>query len=240
MFLKNKKGIYQFEELKKFPFLIHGISSRNLGNCGLEKEARKKFIKLLDGEEKSLILAEQVHGSKIKVVKEKDKGKIISGVDGLITQEWNLILGVRTADCLPLLYFEPERKIIGVAHAGWRGVLKRLPQKMVDQIIRLGGIPQNILVAIGPHICQKCYSVDKNRIDQFINEFGKIKGMVLEEKYLNLFLPTKIQLIHSGIWEKNIFSSGMCTSCNYQEFFSYRKDNQKDYGEILSIIGLKV
>lgn len=240
MFKKDPKGFWFFEELNKFDFLVHGISSKKFGSCRPKDRGRKNFLSALGMKEKDLVLGEQVHKDKIKVARNEDKSQVIAGVDGLLTKEFGLVLGVRTADCLPIVFYEPEAGIIGVAHAGWRGVLKRLPQKMIDQIIRMGGLPENILVAIGPHICQKCYSVDKTRISQFIDEFGKLRGMVKEEKYLDLFLPTKIQLRHSGVLEKNIFHSGACTSCQTDEFFSYRKSNRQNYGEILTVISLKV
>jgi len=238
MFEKNTAGYYQFEELKKFDFLVHGFSSRQFGDCR-ERKNYKKFLETLGVGVENLVLAQQVHGNKIKVVRYQDRGKIIPGVDGLLTKDWQVILGVRSADCLPILFWEPQAKIIGAAHAGWRGVLARLPQKMIDQIIKMGGLPENVLVAIGPHICGKCYSVEKERVESFLAEFGKIEGMV-KNNCLDLEIPTVIQLLHSGVKSDNIFSSKMCTSCNSDEFFSFRKNSESNYGEILSVIGLIV
>jgi len=238
MFKKTKAGYWQFEELKKFDFLIHGFSTRIFGDCR-RKENYKKFLETLGVKVENLVLAQQVHGSKIKVVRYQDRGKMISGVDGLLTRDWQVVLGIRSADCLPILFWEPEAKIIGAAHAGWRGVLARLPQKMVDQIIKMGGLPENILVAIGPHICGKCYSVDNQRIESFLAEFGKLEGMI-SGNFLDLEIPTINQLFHSDVRFSNIFFAKMCTSCHKEDFFSFRKNNKNDYGEILSIIGLIV
>ena len=238
MFKKTNAGYYQFEELKKFNYLVHGFSTRAFGDCR-KKENYQKFLETLRVKVENLVLAQQVHGNKIKVVKYLDRGKTIPGVDGLLTKDWHVGLGIRSADCLPILFWESQAKIIGVAHAGWRGVLKRLPQKMIDQIIKMGGLPENILTAIGPHICGKCYSVDKERIESFLAEFGKLEGMV-RENFLDLEIPTVNQLFHSGVNPKKILSAKMCTSCHNKDFFSFRKNNENDYGEILSIISLAI
>lgn len=235
MFKKAPQGYYFFEELE----ISHGFSSRAFGDCR-KKENRKVFLNEVGFSEENLILPQQVHFNKIRVVGARERGKIIEGVDGLITKDWSVVLGVRSADCLPILFFDKEAKIIGIAHSGWRGVLTKLPQKMIDQMIRMGGIPNNILVAIGPHICSKCYKVEKKRTLRFIGEFGKIEGMVTKDYFLDLFIPTKLQLIHSGIPQQNIFYSSVCTSCNSHEFFSYRKDDDQSYGEMLTVIGFRV
>lgn len=238
MFRKAKNGYYEFEEFKKFKGLIHGFSTREFGDC---RTKTNNFLVALGLEKENLVLAKQVHGNKIKVVKKDDRGKIIPNVDGLLTDQPGEILGVKTADCLPILFFEPEAKIIGVAHAGWRGVLARLPQKMIDQITRMGGLPKNLLVGIGPHICDKCYPVEKTRSQSFLAEFGKLEGMVGTGKkadFLDLAVPVQNQLIHSAVLPENILLSSSCTSCQSKEFFSYRKDSKKTYGEMLSIISL--
>ena len=238
MFKKAAVGYYQFEELKKFNYLVHGFSTRVFGDCR-KKENYQKFLETMGVSAENLILAQQVHSNKIKVVKYSDRGKIVSGVDGLLTRDWQVVLGARSADCLPILFWEPQAKIIGVAHAGWRGVLARLPQKMVDQIIKMGGLPENILVAIGPHICGNCYSVDNQRIERFLAEFGKLEGMV-RRNFLDLEIPTVNQLFHSGVQLRNILSAKMCTSCHNKDFFSFRKNKKNNYGEVLSIIGLVI
>lgn len=235
MFRKTKGGYYFFEEFKRSRGLIHGFSTREFGDC---RTKTNNFLAALGLEKENLVLMKQIHGNKIKLVGRSDGGKIISEVDGLLTNEKGLVLGIKSADCLPILFFEPEAKIIGVAHAGWQGILRRLPQKMIDQIIRIGGLPENILAAIGPHICQKCYKVDKNRTVQFLAQFGKLKKMISEENLLDLEIPTKNQLLHSGVLLKNIFSANICTSCQNKEFFSYRKDTKNTYGEIISLICL--
>lgn len=231
MLKKDKQGYYFFE---KFKGLIHGISSRKFDG--------KKLLAALSLKKENLVLMEQVHGNKIKVVGEADKGKTMMGVDGLMTSTPGVILGVKTADCLPMIFYEPEAKIIGIGHAGWRGVLARLPQKMIDRVVKMGGLPENLFVGIGPHICGQCYSVEKTRSQRFLAEFGKLEGMVRagrKKDLLDLAVPAKGQLISSGVTEKNIEFGGFCTLEQNKEFFSYRKDRKETYGEMLTVVALR-
>lgn len=223
---------------KKLPNLIWAISKRQFGDC---RKSPDRFLETLGLKKNNLVLAQQVHGNKIRVVGDKDKGQTIDGADGLVTGKPGLILGIRTADCLPILFYEPMAKIIGACHAGWRGVLAKLPQKMIDLLMIKGALPENILVAIGPHICGNCYEIKPDRADLFKNQYNQLAGMLTNKNgkiYLDLVRPTMIQLIHSGLLKKNIKVSAECTSCDNGKYYSYRKDKNKNYGEMLSVISL--
>lgn len=223
---------------KKFPNLIWGISKRQFGDC---RKSPDKFLKTLGLKKKNLVLAQQIHGHKIKIVGVNDESKTILGVDGLITKEPGVILGVKTADCLPILFYEPMAKIIGACHTGWCGILNKLPQKMVDLMILEGVQPENILAEIGPHICWKCYEIKKDRAQNFEKEFGQLPEMLNNKNdkiYLDLVVPAIFQLTNSGVLRKNILLSKDCTSCLNDKYFSYRKDNKNNYGEMLSVISL--
>lgn len=234
------------EKLKQFKDVVHGFTTRMEGDFrrlrGLESSNRmlsqmKTAVNIFDMEE--LILPEQIHGSKITLIDTKDKGKKIKGADGLITKEKRVVLGVTTADCLPVLFFEPEERIVAVAHAGWEGTLKRVCQKVVERIKDLKGNPAEIVVAVGPHIKSCCYDIDEKRALEFKKEFGQ--EVVIKENgqsFLDLTKVNLIQLSKSGIKEKNIEVLPFCTFCSGSQFFSYRKDKE-NYGEMLSFIGIK-
>jgi len=247
MLKKTKKGYWLLESFALQKGIIHGFSSRSFGDCNPLRSPSQnwlnlaKFLKTLALKKENLVLMEQVHQSKIKRVGQQNRGQIIKGVDGLVTQEKGLILGIHTADCLPILYYEPLAKIIGVAHAGWQGVLREIPRKMVQLIIKLGGLPENLLIGVGPYIGPCCYQVDKKRIDKFKKHFGSLEKMVKftdGKNYLDLAVPTYFQLINLGIRRSNLEFSRVCTACQNQDFFSKRKDKPENYGGILSIIQL--
>ncbi len=199
------------------------------------------FISVLGFDLKDLVMMEQVHKDKIRFVKDEDIGRVVPGVDGLVTNQPKIMLGVKTADCLPILFYDPETKVIGAVHAGWKRILAKIPQKTIDVMIKMGCSPLNIIVGIGPHIGKCCYSINRERAQKFMAEFGNLKGMLRRKKgeyYLDLMVPTKNQLIDSGVGEVNILSDSVCNSCHLDEFFSFRKDTAKNYGEMLSVIGL--
>lgn len=234
MLKKTKKGYYVLEKFKSQAGLIHGFSTRRFGDLD-------RFLMVLGLKKSNLVLMEQVHGNKIKVVNTNDKGRIIPGIDGMVTKSKGLILGVKTADCLPILFYDPVGKIIGVAHAGWRGILKRICQKVVDVMIRLGSLPQNVIAGSGSYIGSCCYNIGQQRAEKFKKEFGELKGMIRQQKnklYLDLAVPARAQLIATGISQDNIEFSSSCTSCQNQEFFSFRKNTKKSYGAMFGVISL--
>lgn len=246
MLKKTKKGYWVLEEFQKKKDVGHGFSSRQFGNMMVKKSFlnNKKindFISLLGFSKKNLVMMEQVHQDRIKVVDDTHLGEVVGKVDGLVTDRPGIVLGIKTADCLPILFYDPVAKVIGAVHAGWRGVLAKTPQKMIDVMIKIGCSPLNIIIGVGPYIGSCCYLIHEERAQKFIREFGNLKRMLVKRKkgfYLDLMVPTKAQLICSGVSEVNIYSNSVCNSCHLDDFFSYRKDTAETYGEMLSVIGL--
>lgn len=179
------------------------------------------------------VFAEQIHGGKVAVVK-NDKNKLIKGVDGLITGK-PLVLGIRTADCLPIFFFEPERKVIAAIHAGWKGLYKGIINHTVNAMIKLGVNPINIKAAIGPHIQVCCYKVPAERLKKFPMTNSSDRSY-LSSGYLNLGKIALVQLAELGIVKSNVEISGICTSCD-RNYWSFRRDGAKS-GRMLNIIGL--
>lgn len=239
------------KKLSQFKNLIHGFTTRGDGDFregrDLTKTAREisqsqaiaRLCVAGYGGNGKLILPEQVHGDKIAIVDKKNKKKIIKGVDGLITKEKGIVLGITTADCLPILFYEPERKIAAAVHAGWKGSLKRISQKAAQTITRLGGNIDKIIVVIGPHIKSCCYDIDEKRANSFKKEFGsEVRIKRNDNFFLDLTKVNLIQLLESGVKEENIEILPYCTYCHSDVFFSFRKS--KDcHGEMLSFIVLK-
>jgi len=244
MLKKTKKGYWILEKFAQQKGLIHGFSTRRFGDMMVQKSLGEnknldKFLRIFNLDKENLVMMEQVHGNKIKVVGESDKGKVIPAIDGMVTEKPGVILGVRTTDCLPILFYDPIKKLIGIAHAGWQGILKRIASKVVDLMIKKGSTPSEILIGVGPHIGSCCYLVDNQWAKQFVGEFGNLPLMVYADQngtHLNLAVPTLFQLITTGVLKENIFLPLTCTSCQSQDFFSYRR--KRINGRILGIIGL--
>lgn len=213
------------------------------------------LIKKLNLTNKFLFLTKQVHGNEIKVITEDDLKKValnnesdiksnrsinnydvskmitfIDGYDGMVTNLKEVALMTFYADCVPLMFYDPIKNVIGNCHAGWRGTVKKIPSVLISRMIsEFGSKPSDILVAIGPCASACCYEVDKKVIDEFDDSFSNSNGLYREienSKYmLDLKYANKLTLLESGIKEKNISLSKSCTICNNDLFFSYRAEN---------------
>lgn len=183
---------------------------------------------------KKLVLMKQKHSNKIKIVKSaslKNGITVFDGFDSLITSVKGVALGIRTADCCPILFYEPGAKIIAAVHAGWKGSLLGISGKMVGEIGKMGGIREKITCVIGPHICSKCYGIPKER--QKLFEARDVKGGSLDLTTVNLD-----QLLKEGVRKENIEIMPDCTFHQNERFFSYRKNQKSEnYGEMLAYIG---
>lgn len=190
----------------------------------------------------------QVHGSQIKVISEKDRGQgatdfttNIAGVDGLITNVKNILCTAFFADCVPLYFFDPVSKYIGIAHAGWRGTILGIGQQMVKTFISLGVDKENILVGIGPCISQKHYEVDESVIANIPERLlSQVTQRLPNQKYLlDLKQLNSEILLQSGILRHNISTTSYCTYQHDDLFFSHRRDAGKT-GRMIGYIGYKI
>lgn len=218
-------------------------SSLNLGfNRGDEKEHVMKnyqrICKAIGVSVDSLVLSRQVHETNIAKVTSENRGNGIiypnkwDSVDGIYTTEKDVTLVTHYADCVPLFFYAPKAKMIGLAHAGWRGTVGEIAKVMVDLWHNKEKIPlEEIEVAIGPSIGPCHFEVDKEVADEFIQLFGQVPFIQyhpLNHKYsINLWECNRQILIKNGIPEKNIYISGICTCCHHDLFFSHRASQGK-------------
>lgn len=199
---------------------------------------------------KKAVLSHQTHTDNIRIITEEDIGKGIvikrdyENVDGLITNLKGVTLVTQYADCVPLLFFDPERKVVATSHAGWRGTVKEIGLKTVLKMKEaFGCLPQNIIAAIGPSIDMCCYEVDDPVIDQIkaLNylEQNKVFFPKGSGKYqLNLKEANRQILTHAGIKNENICVSDLCTCCHSEIFHSHRATAGKR-GNLAAVIALK-
>lgn len=252
---------------KEFPGLVAGFTTRQGGvsnlpfesmNCGLHVgdqlqsvvENRKQLCRLLDFPFESWTCADQIHGSEIAVIRTTERGRgrtrmedAITGTDGLITSEKNVLLTSFYADCVPLLIMEPEQKWVGIAHAGWKGTAAAISQKIVESIVSEQGVKkQNLRVAIGPSIGGCCYEVDDyvvNGISEKLHpETAKdwLEDTTNGKYHIDLKRVNYHMFIQAGIPHEHIQVSSWCTSCRNDLFFSYRADGGKT-GRMAAFLG---
>ena len=195
-----------------------------------------------------LIIPYQTHGTEIHEIDEsfidlskKEKYQALYGTDALITRLPNICIGVTTADCVPILFFDPVRHVIAVAHAGWRGTCNRIGKKTIHSLIdNYQCNPADILVSIGPSISPDVYEIGKEVMDNFANEgfdLSKIISHRSESIYLDLWKANKLSLESAGVKSEHIEISRICTFTEHNRFFSARRLGLKS-GRMLSGIML--
>ena len=193
-----------------------------------DEMARKNYLAL--GEQlgispQDMVKTKQKHTAVVKIVTRQNGGDGIlrpldenDPYDGLITNEKNLLLCTVEADCVPVYFYDPVKEVIAMVHSGWKGTVQKISEVTIQKMSDTFGCkPENILVAIGPHICKDCYEVGQDVFEEFAQSFdeqelGKIFSRKNEEKYLlNLQEAVKLTLLKNGVPEKNIFLTDLCT-----------------------------
>ncbi len=217
-----------------------GDSKENVGkNCEILAET-------FNIDPTRLFTVNQVHGDRVLVIKE-NPGRFFqankSDYDAIITNRRGIVVGVLTADCLPIMILDPRKKVVGIVHAGWRGTSLKIVLKTVMEIAgTFESLPQDLLVGLGPAIGDCCYEVDRSVKSHFDTYQAGVRHFMNSGKkqkwLLNLGLLNREQLLEAGILKKNIYFVDICTSCNDNLFFSHRRD-AGNTGRQLSFIGLK-
>jgi YfiH family protein len=272
--------ILQVPALTKLPWLLHGFSTRPGGISHLDGEKvlnlgftdwdtrenvlenRRRLQSALGASDLQLIALKQIHSDVIHLIEaapqEPCKG------DASATNRPGLLLGVQTADCVPILLVDPKKRAIAAIHAGWRGTLARIAEKAIGQMqMHFATNPAGLLAAIGPSIGPCCYEVGTEVATQFQSQFADApdwfdKFRTGDEpnpvQWLNMMPPghqpppknvhldlkkaNRAQLLATGLPPQNIFTSDLCTACRPDLLFSYRKQGSQS-GRLLSVIGIR-
>ncbi len=277
--------ILQAAPLARIPWLVHGFSTRLGGSSKLEGEKalnlgftdwdrretvvtnRRALLAALRVEQMPLAPLRQIHSDVIYVLhdppKEPPRG------DALVTSVPGLILGVQTADCVPILLADTKRRIVAAIHAGWRGTLKRIVMKTVGRMqMVFGSQPKDIVAALGPSIAGCCYEVGPEVAQAFAGQFaaarewfeGPFDRLITDDspnplQWLNMMPPghqpppprvnldlraaNRWQLLEAGVAARNISSSDLCTACRTDLLFSFRREG-KASGRLMAVIGIRV
>ncbi|WP_028842854.1 peptidoglycan editing factor PgeF [Thermodesulfovibrio yellowstonii] len=160
--------------------------------------------------------------------------------DAVITDKRNLFIAIKTADCLPVLIFDPINKVIGAVHAGWRGTARGILKKTINKMLEIYGCkPKNLLLAFGPYIKGCCYEVGDEVIEEMKEENPEEKYIlrINGKKHIDIGVANFIQALSLGIKKENIWFSKNCTCCNHNEYASYRFHG-KNAGRQYGIIGM--
>jgi len=164
--------------------------------------------------------------------------------DGLVTDRTGLLLGVQTADCLPILLIDPRRRAVANLHAGWRGTHRRIAAGGVRVLAQAyGSRSADLIAAIGPGIGACCYEVGGEVVEAFRREFSYAEDCLTPpnaagRRHLDLATANRLQLTEAGVPSGQVLSAGRCTACEPEWFFSYRREGGRT-GRLLAVVGLR-
>ena len=183
----------------------------------------------------------QIHSSIVNKIDEKNIGQRIDG-DALITNVKEVPLLILTADCVPVVIIDPKNKAVGVAHAGWRGTYDKICKNTIDEMIKnYKSNPEDLICVIGPSIGPCCYEVSKDLVEKFNTNLANHAGefdIIKDDKYfLDLWKINELTLKDCNVKDENIINLQICTNCNHDKFYSYRKHNKtpKRIGTMIQI-----
>jgi len=195
----------------------HGFFTKKAPSHALYGEEKEMFFEAFGLSE--AIIMKQEHGVDVHII--GDGHRPVSG-DGLIILEKGTAGIVKTADCLPIIICEPDRPVVSIVHAGWRGTSKGIVKKAVEKILKLGGNRKGLIALLGPSIGPCCYEV-KNDVYNIFMEEGFSKDIFKREDntlFLNIRKANMEILQNEGV--ENIHDIDLCTRCNTDIFNSYR------------------
>lgn len=234
---------YEGEVKAAFTTRMGGVSREHLASLNLSssrgddienvRENYRRFAEALDTSPENMVSSDQVHETTIRRVYGEDKGKgivresDITQTDGLTTNERGVCLLTFYADCVPVFFYDPVNRAIGLAHSGWRGTVADIAGKMVRRMEdEYGSNAYDLVCAIGPSICRACYEIGEDVAVQIKERYGEDTEHLrdkLDGKYmLDLHGAVRENLLNAGVSPDKIGMPDLCTCCNPALLFSHR------------------
>ena len=213
-------------------------------------ENRRRFLQLFEGTW-TLAAGWQVHGSDVRVVRDESDARGPTGArgetehcDALVTDVPRVLVGVKTADCVPILLGDTRRRAVAAIHAGWRGTLALIIPKAIERMREeYGTHADDIRAAIGPAAGACCYEVGREVIETFRAGFAYADELLTPTRdghaRIDLQRANRKQLIAAGVSPERIHVAPLCTMCRTDLFFSYRREKllHGRVGRLMSVIG---
>ena len=259
---REESGIpyYACRALENISGLHHGFSTRHSGvGHGVESsfdlgqsprdaskstcDYRRRFLSALHLDNMNLATLRQVHSDRFIIIKEKGHQGNPPAGDALVTRVKEIALAVMVADCLPILVVDPVSRVIAAIHAGWRGILARIAEETIAEMMRsFGAKESNLVVALGPGIRSCCFEVGRDVVEMFEKtfsgeSFAKPHPDHPAKWLMDLRAALDVQFRGSGIHKKNIHDLEACTCCNTKEFFSHRAEGART-GRMMAVIAM--
>ena len=213
----NGWSYYFLPELEK-KGIVHGFFTKASPSPTLTGKDKTAFLEAFSLQD--LVVMDQEHGDEVHLVR---NGERPDRGDGVILLEQNVAAIIKTADCLPVIIIEPDYPMAAIVHAGWRGTARKITQKAIKAMIRLGARREKIVALLGPSIRACCYEVEEEVCDVFREEGFSERVFVKQDNSFNLDLKqANIELLATEDID-HIYDTGLCTFCRSDMFASYRR-----------------
>ena len=235
--------------LSAIPGIVHGFSTRRaehnaftLGPMGSENPAiqmnRARFQAAVGMTGWPLLKLKQVHSTVVHDLRDTLAASQPVEGDGAITSLGGAMLGIQTADCVPILIASQNGRVIAAVHAGWRGTAGRIVETAVKKMVSAYGVaPGELIAVIGPHNAVCCYEVGEEVVTAIGDDEAIVRRPEWAKPHLNQALANRNQLLSAGIPDPQILVSNLCTQCREDLFYSYRREGERA-GRLLSVIGI--
>ena len=232
--------------LERIPGVVHAFSTRRadsdnftLGSEGPGVgENRGRFLAAVGIPGWPIVRLRQIHSNIVHSVSENQEANAAKEGDAAYTARGGLVLGVVTADCVPILVADSGGRGGGVVHAGWRGTSEGVARKTIDAMAgELNLDPGELVAVMGPHIGVCCMEVGEEVFDWFADPDVFRRQPEWEKPHLKLAEANRRQLLGAGLDPENVTASSLCTKCRPDLFHSYRRDGEPS-GRMFSVVGL--
>jgi YfiH family protein len=237
------------EALDRIPGIVHGFSTRraerndfSLGPLSSPNPIipinRARFLGAIGAPGWPILKLVQVHSGIVRDMDDtRAAGDAVEG-DASVTSIHGALLGVQTADCVPILIADSSGSCVAAIHAGWRGTAARITAKTVARLIEKFDVrADDLTAAIGPHIGVCCYEVGPEVVDAINEPSAFEQRSDWAKPHLNLAAANRQQLLSVGLSADRIEATSLCTQCRSDLFFSYRREGERA-GRMLSVIGI--
>lgn len=250
--IQGRLSVFKFESFRKYKNITHFITTREGWDSGnkprftgdQESEYirfRKELANSGEWEPKKFVYPRQTHSDHVFEVVPENQLAAIPDTDALITNEPGLFICVQTADCVPILLYDPQKKAVAAIHAGWRGTVSRIVKKTVESMTeKYGSNPADIIAGIGPSIHMHAYEVGSEVVAKVESAFSNSPALLkpslkVGHAYFDLWEANKTSLMEAGLQEENIEVMGLCSFEHGDLFYSARRDGA-DTGRMVSAI----
>jgi len=242
---ENGISIVVFNNLEDTGLVTHGFTARKGGissppfdslNMGLTSGDRMESVhqnRELLGRVLGYLPRESielVHGRDVHVHRENDNAADLVKADAVVTAVARAPLTIFYADCVPIFILDCKKPAIGLVHAGWRGTLTNVVGETVEVMKReCGSSVESCLFSIAPSIGPCCFAVDEDVAAQFVETFREWKDLMVTTSnkcHINLWEINRRLIMSKGVPERNVVKASLCTACNGDMFFSYRRDRR--------------